>query len=49
MQLIDPTNKIYLLDDDNFDFPTLDMINDDLVAIGGDFHPQRLVNTYENI
>jgi len=48
MQLIDPTNKIYLLDDDNFDFPTLDMMSDDLVAIGGDFHPQRLVNAYEN-
>jgi leucyl/phenylalanyl-tRNA--protein transferase len=48
MQLIDSTCKIYLLDDDNFDFPTLDMMGDDLVAIGGDFHPQRLVNAYEN-
>lgn len=48
MKLLDKTHKIYLLDDDNFDFPTLEMINDDLVAIGGDFHPQRLINAYEN-
>ncbi len=48
MKLLDKKNKIYLLDDDNFDFPTLDMMNDDLVAVGGDFHPQRLLNAYEN-
>ena len=48
MQLLDKENKIYLLADDNFDFPTLDMMKDDLVAIGGDFHPQRLINAYEN-
>ncbi|MCK5110333.1 MAG: leucyl/phenylalanyl-tRNA--protein transferase [Arcobacteraceae bacterium] len=48
MELIDKEHKIYLLDDDNFDFPTLDMMKDDLVAVGGDFHPQRLINAYEN-
>lgn len=48
MKLLDPEHKIYLLDDDNFDFPTLDMMDDDLVAVGGDFHPQRLINAYEN-
>ncbi len=48
MQLLDDENKIYLLDFDNFDFPSLDMMNDDLVAIGGDFHPQRLLNAYSN-
>lgn len=48
MKLLDKRNKIYLLDEDNFDFPTLDMMNDDLVAVGGDFHPQRLLNAYEN-
>lgn len=48
MKLIDKKYKIYLLDEENFEFPTLDMMNDDLVAIGGDFHPQRLVNAYEN-
>ncbi|KLE05065.1 leucyl/phenylalanyl-tRNA--protein transferase [Aliarcobacter butzleri L353] len=39
---------MYLLDEEKFDFPTLNMMNDDLVAIGGDFHPQRLLNAYEN-
>lgn len=48
MKLIDKKHKIYLLDDNNFDFPKLDMMKDDLVAIGGDFHPQRLINAYEN-
>lgn len=24
------------------------MMNDDLVAVGGDFHPQRLIKAYEN-
>ncbi|WP_419677430.1 leucyl/phenylalanyl-tRNA--protein transferase [Aliarcobacter lanthieri] len=48
MKLLDKKHKIWLLDENNFDFPTLDMMNDDLVAIGGDFHPQRLVNAYEN-
>ncbi len=48
MKLLDNEHKIYLLDDDNFDFPTLDMMDDDLVAVGGDFHPQRLINAYEN-
>ena len=32
MKILDTKNKIYLLDDDNFDFPTLDMMSDDLVA-----------------
>ena len=48
MKLLDKKNKIYLLDENNFDFPTLDMMKDDLVAVGGDFHPQRLLNAYEN-
>ncbi len=48
MNIIDDEHKIYLLDDENFDFPSLDMMNDDLVALGGDFHPQRLINAYEN-
>lgn len=48
MKIIDKKQKIYLLDDDNFDFPTLDMMGDDLVAIGGDFHPQRILNAYKN-
>jgi len=48
MKLLDTEHKIYLLDDDNFDFPTLEMMDDDLVAVGGDFHPQRLINAYEN-
>ena len=48
MKLLDKKNKIYLLDENNFDFPTLDMIKDDLVAVGGDFHPQRLLNAYKN-
>lgn len=48
MKLLDKKDKLYLLDDDNFDFPTLDMMKNDLVAIGGDFHPKRLLNAYEN-
>lgn len=48
MELLDHEHKIYLLDNDNFDFPTQEMMNDDLVAIGGDFHPQRLINAYES-
>jgi len=48
MKILDEQHKIYLLDDNNFDFPTLNMMDDDLVAVGGDFHPQRLINAYEN-
>jgi len=48
MELIDKQEGIYLLDDDNFNFPTLEMMKDDLVAIGGDFHPQRIINAYTN-
>ena len=48
MKLLDKKNKIYLLDENNFDFPKLEMMKDDLVAVGGDFHPQRLLNAYEN-
>lgn len=48
MELLDAQPKIYLLDEDSFDFPTLDMMKDDLVAVGGDFHPQRLINAYSN-
>ena len=49
MILLDKIYGVYLLDDDNFDFPTLPMMIDDLVAIGGDFHPQRVLNAYENV
>lgn len=48
MRLIDKKNKIWLVDDKNFDFPSLEQMKDDLVAIGGDFHPQRLINAYSN-
>lgn len=48
MKLLDENEKIYLLDDENFDFPTLEMMGADIVCVGGDFHPQRLVNAYEN-
>ena len=48
MELLDKEECIYLLDDDSFDFPSLEMMNNDLVAVGGDFHPQRLINAYEN-
>ena len=48
MKLIDKKYAVYLLDDDNFDFPSLNMMKDDLVAVGGDFHPQRVLNAYEN-
>jgi len=48
MELIDKEHGIYLLDEDNFDFPSDDLMIDDLVAIGGDFHPQRILNAYEN-
>lgn len=48
MELLDTEYKIYLLDNENYDFPTLDMMDDDLVAVGGDFHPERLINAYEN-
>ncbi len=48
MKLLDKKNKIYLLDNNNFEFPTLNMMDDDLVAVGGDFNPQRLLNAYES-
>lgn len=48
MKLLDKNKKIYLLADDNFDFPSLEMMDDDLVCIGGDFHPQRIFNAYKN-
>ncbi len=48
MKLLDTQHKIYLLDDDNFEFPSLDMMGDDLVAVGGDFHPQRILGAYQN-
>jgi len=48
MKLLDKQKGIYLLDDDNLNFPTLDMMKNDLVAIGGDFHSQRILNAYTN-
>ncbi|WP_072681785.1 leucyl/phenylalanyl-tRNA--protein transferase [Arcobacter sp. LA11] len=47
MELLDKEHSIYLLDQDNFDFPSEEMMKDDLVAVGGDFHPQRIINAYE--
>ena len=48
MELLDNEYKIYLLDEDNFNFPSPSMMRDDQVAVGGDFHPQRLLNAYKN-
>lgn len=48
MELLDIEEKVYLLEENNFTFPSLKMMNNDLVAIGGDFHPQRLIKAYEN-
>lgn len=48
MEILDKKLKIYLLEENNFNFPTQAMMNDDLVAIGGDFHPQRIINAYKN-
>lgn len=47
MKLLDDEHGIYLLDEDNFDFPSLEMMKDDLVAVGGNFHPQRILNAYK--
>lgn len=48
MKLLDKRNKVWLLNekDDDFSFPKLEQMGGDLVAIGGDFHPQRLINAY---
>lgn len=48
MELLEEEHGIYLLDLDNFMFPSLSMMKGDLVAVGGDFHPQRIINAYEN-
>ena len=48
MELLDIKEKIWLLDEKSFDFPKLEDMENDLVAIGGDFHPQRLINAHEN-
>lgn len=48
MQLLDSQFKVYLLDEEDHQFPSLEMMNDDLVAIGGDFHPNRLIEAYKN-
>lgn len=48
MELLDKEYGIYLLDLENYEFPSLSMMKDDLVAVGGDFHPQRLINAYSN-
>lgn len=47
MKLLDKKHGIYLLDQDNFDFPTLGQMKDDLVCIGGDFFPNRIINAYK--
>lgn len=46
MKLLDEEHKIYLLNEDDYIFPSTKMMGDDLVALGGDFHPQRLLNAY---
>jgi leucyl/phenylalanyl-tRNA--protein transferase len=46
LKLVDENELIYLLDEDDFLFPSLDMLGGDLCAIGGNFHPQRLYNAY---
>ena len=43
MELLDIKEKIWLLDEKVLISKLEDMEND-LVAIGGDFHPQRLIN-----
>ena len=48
MKILDTQNKIYLLNDEKLEFPTLNMMGDDLVCIGGDFNPNRLVLAYKN-
>lgn len=48
MKLLDANEKIYLLDNENFNFPIPSMMGGDLVALGGDFHPQRLINAYHS-
>jgi leucyl/phenylalanyl-tRNA--protein transferase len=48
MEILDTDEKIYLLEENDFNFPSLGMMNGDLVAIGGDFHPQRLINAYQS-
>ena len=47
MKLIDKEHKVYLLDDNNFEFPSLKMMDNDLIAVGGNFHPKRLIKAYE--
>ncbi len=47
MKLLDEEFKVYLLDDDTHIFPTLEMMDDDLVAVGGDFHPNRIITAYK--
>jgi len=47
MELLNKEECIYLLDENNFEFPDESMMNNDLVAVGGDFHPQRIINAYE--
>ncbi|MBD3840886.1 MAG: leucyl/phenylalanyl-tRNA--protein transferase [Campylobacterales bacterium] len=46
MKLIDEKQKIYLLENFYFDFPSLDMMGGDLVAVGGNLHPHRIINAY---
>ena len=48
MKLLDIKEKIWLIEDDDITFPKPEDMENDLVAIGGDFHPERLINAYEN-
>lgn len=48
MVILDEIEKIYLIEDDDIYFPTLDMMGGDLVAVGGDFYPPRIVLAYQS-
>ena len=42
---------VYRLDDDSFTFPSVEEAveeNDYLLAVGGDYHPERLLVAYAN-
>ena len=43
--------SVYRLDDASFDFPSAEEADDEydgLLAVGGDYNPERLLNAYSN-
>jgi len=48
MRILDDKEKIYLIEKDDIYFPTLDMMGGDLVAVGGDFYPPRIILAYKS-